>query len=604
MKYFTISKGLVLMTFILLSACGESDSGDGRDNDDVKSSLGDSCTKTADCEDGLHCRELVCVDDTTDPDGDAIDGDVSDGDATDGDVIDGDMTDGDAIDGDTIDGDLPDGDISDGDTSDGDDPLDGDVQADGDSPDGDLPDGDISDGDLTEGENHSGPAPGAIGAPCTHITAQQDCDSDWCLDKNSISPLLPDYEGEIEGGYCSVLLCQTDGSDNMCTEAMQAYCFSLYPFAGDTFATLGLCARTCSSVADCRPTDDQICFDTTALVDAGMAQALYDQYYPGDPKLCMPASLAQAALDAIGSADGDQADGDYPSCSGSCNVNSDTTSCVGDDLCICENGNWTFYTCDAVCDGDGKISDGCGDAGLAFDYCICVDVSTDGDEEVDIDDDCTGSCNPENTPFVCIDDMNLCTCDENGALETLNCEEICIEAGYSGATECGANPDSGMDTCWCYMAECASDADCIAKGMDYCVSLGDSTICANRCNLNLCYSTVACMNVGVGEGCGICFEQGQPACATSGEDCSAGTDGSQYCSDLCDLTTKSCYDACEAAPNSCAAGELCFPFAGDAQGTIVDGVCIDYGADCPYCTGADGDVDGDIDWDVDTDMEK
>lgn len=263
---------------------------------------------------------------------------------------------------------------------------------------------------------------------------------------------------------------------------------------------------------------------------------------------------------------------------------------------------------DQSTDGDVADGDAASDGDTVPDGDIAPDgdeVVADGDTEVDEEDPglCSGECNPETYPQVCIDEMNLCACDEAGALEALNCNDICLEADYCGATECGDNPDTGVDTCWCYTCECASDQDCVVKGMDYCVSLGESTVCASRCDLELCSDTVGCLNVGDGEGCGICFEQGKPACATSGEDCSAGEDGSRYCSNLCDLSTAACYDTCEAAPNSCATGELCFPLAGDTQGNIVDGVCIDYGASCPACGDVDGDVDSDIDNDADSDAD-
>ena len=48
---------VVLITFLMIISCGEG----------AKSGLGESCTKTADCKDGLKCILMVCdyvLDDT------------------------------------------------------------------------------------------------------------------------------------------------------------------------------------------------------------------------------------------------------------------------------------------------------------------------------------------------------------------------------------------------------------------------------------------------------------------------------------------------------------------------------------------------------------
>lgn len=90
----------ILMTLFLAASCGGGDDDDGGGNGDL-SREGESCSKTADCEEGLRCVQQECVQDgdTTDgdttPDGDTVDGDTADGDATDGDTTDGDTTTGD-----------------------------------------------------------------------------------------------------------------------------------------------------------------------------------------------------------------------------------------------------------------------------------------------------------------------------------------------------------------------------------------------------------------------------------------------------------------------------------------------------------------------------
>ena len=55
-------KGLVLLIFVLLFFVGSC----GGDDSSKKSGIGESCTKTSDCEDDLICIDLVCLDDPED----------------------------------------------------------------------------------------------------------------------------------------------------------------------------------------------------------------------------------------------------------------------------------------------------------------------------------------------------------------------------------------------------------------------------------------------------------------------------------------------------------------------------------------------------------
>jgi len=125
MRRTLITNISIVLAYALLTACSGNEAGG------VKSDLGESCTKTDDCESELRCVDLKCVKD------DAIDGDVINGD------VDGDVSDGDIINGDE-DGDVSDGDIINGD-EDGDD-------SDGDIINGDE-DSDVSDGDSTDGDD-------------------------------------------------------------------------------------------------------------------------------------------------------------------------------------------------------------------------------------------------------------------------------------------------------------------------------------------------------------------------------------------------------------------------------------------------------------------
>lgn len=274
--------------------------------------------------------------------------------------------------------------------------------------------------------------------------------------------------------------------------------------------------------------------------------------------------------------------------------------CGDSDECSCRDGN-VEYPIGNTREGDMPDDD---DPGAVLTDGEVIDGDTndgevvDGDAELDNEQFflCHGACNPQTYPLTCINDMNLCVCIEDGDLELLNCNEICIEADYPGSTECSGHPDTNMDTCYCYESECVSNSDCSDLGDDYVCLFG---FCQYRklCDLSLCQPTVGCMDVGVGEGRGICFMEDEPVCSSPGEDCSENQDGSRFCSDLCALTDAACYQSCEAIPNSCDEGELCFPLSGDAQGNIVSGVCIDHGADCPDVP-ADGDPDSDEDQEI------
>jgi len=298
--------------------------------------------------------------------------------------------------------------------------------------------------------------------------------------------------------------------------------------------------------------------------------------------------------------DGDDVvDGDQPfTCSGTCTANDST--CMGDDVCYCENGTWKTYTCTDVCAADGgKVSKGCGanaDMG-GKDYCLCELETVDGDDDTDtVNPDCSGSCDA-NFELKCTGANSLCTCNETSLeQEEVNCNTICVDAGYDGSQGCEENPQTGMDVCMCFEQGCTSDQDCISEGKDICVTMGDNSFCVDECAMNTCSATVGCMDAGIGDDCGICFDlQNANACDTDGATCE--TD--KLCTSVCGLYPNApvCVQTCEAAPSTCAADETCLPLATDAQGTIGSGACIAFSdLNCDTCgeqQATDGDVDGD-----------
>lgn len=143
-----------------------------------------------------------------------------------------------------------------------------------------------------------GSSGGGIGAACTGETAGQDCNSGYCLDSETVAMLL-DLELSIPGGYCSVFMCSVFEYDERCHSEIQGSCFSLYPFAGESFGSQGLCTRICDGDSDCRELDDQSCFDPQWFVEYGMSADTIETYFPDGYKVCLPDEVIQAAIDYL-----------------------------------------------------------------------------------------------------------------------------------------------------------------------------------------------------------------------------------------------------------------------------------------------------------------
>lgn len=290
------------------------------------------------------------------------------------------------------------------------------------------------------------------------------------------------------------------------------------------------------------------------------------------------------------------------SCDGSCENDNDT-KCLDDDLCFCDNGVWKVYSCAAVCSSENSISSGCGpnsDMG-GQDYCICeCSGCLDGDEDLEPEPICTGPCD-ENFELECTGSNTLCTCNEETLQqEEVNCTDICIDFGPNcGADGCSSSDDH--DVCYCYCTECQSDADCAYEGKDYCISLNNTTLCVDACEMNTCPGTndkVGCMDVGFGDGCGICWDlENAESCENNGQCCG----DNRVCNDVCGIYPEKpkCMQMCDAAPNTCKANETCMPLVTDEEGTIGAGFCIAWSdLNCDTCGEhmADGDEDSESDW--------
>lgn len=193
---------------------------------------------------------------------------------------------------------------TDGDTDGDDVTTDGDDETVVDGDDEVVVDGDdevVVDGDdevVVDGDDEvvaNPPADGETGAACE---AKEDCDDAYCVTQTGLADLGLTTD-PIPGGYCSALMCRVDGSGETCL-ADADFCFSLYPFKGDTFKAVGLCSRMCTSDADCRADGEQSCWDLNEMVDSGLDQAVYDELYK-DQYVCLPDSLItviKASLEA------------------------------------------------------------------------------------------------------------------------------------------------------------------------------------------------------------------------------------------------------------------------------------------------------------------
>jgi|GEM_PF-3020286 len=172
--------------------------------------------------------------------------------------------------------------------------VDGDDEAAADGDDDAAVDGDDEAVDGDDGPNP--PLTGQTGAACAD---KDECDDPYCVTKEALVSLGLTVEDEITGGYCSALMCQVDGSGETC-QADYDFCFSLFPFQGELMKAVGLCARNCSTDADCRADDDQSCWDLSEMVTSGLDQAVYEELYQ-DQHVCLPDSLIdtiKAALSA------------------------------------------------------------------------------------------------------------------------------------------------------------------------------------------------------------------------------------------------------------------------------------------------------------------
>lgn len=109
------------------------------------------------------------------------------------------------------------------------------------------------------------------------------------------------------------------------------------------------------------------------------------------------------------------------------------SSCVGDDVVkYCSGGKQSTIGCQGIC-GESRASLGCHYSSMTSrDTCFC-----EGEPP---------ACEVENE-LSCAPGIALGVCQQ-GLLVAMDCDEICVDAGYAGADDCGAG-QTGQDVCLC-----------------------------------------------------------------------------------------------------------------------------------------------------------
>ncbi len=297
--------------------------------------------------------------------------------------------------------------------------------------------------------------------------------------------------------------------------------------------------------------------------------------------VCVFLSLFVVACDSDD--DGTGAEGESEGegeCEGECDREAgDFIKCIESsvNVCVCDGGQWKKYDCAAMCEAEAKTSNGCGDAGLDYDYCICVFEGA---------TDCQGACTPETDEQFCNtqNENALCFCDpDSNEWVYLDCVDSCIDLGFLGSDECALGDIEGggqAEVCMCDPGVCFNDQECVDKQLgDICVMTAtEGTVCAYTCELAMCDCTAGteacvCDDVNLADGLkGACLDLDatDPSC-TVGEGC--GNEPDDWICLTDQSSKKYCMEYCTMNENPCEAGESCHALV-DQQDNIVGGVCL------------------------------
>jgi len=225
-------------------------------------------------------------------------------------------------------------------------------------------------------------------------------------------------------------------------------------------------------------------------------------------------------------------------------------SCEGETLAYCDGETTERWNCDDFCQGEGyAFASGCGyDASVSGDACLCEDDACTGGHDI-----CLGS-----------DYLETCTGSGAGTATTVDCWDVCQDAGYDSVAGCGAD-GSGGDACFCQNEVCGSNELTCADG---------------RCldTRYVCDGVVDCSSGDDEWGCAPTCVEGDSVCLSSYEleVCDGGEplvyDCDDFCrsegfdfADGCGYDGGSGYDSCYCAYEACASWEF----------QCDDGLCLD-----------------------------
>jgi len=187
-------------------------------------------------------------------------------------------------------------------------------------------------------------------------------------------------------------------------------------------------------------------YDLLALCEDGCEYSFYDCY-----DVCLEAGYGRS----IG-CDFDT-DTDQHAClctdETACDCSAGATDCWDSStLLTCDDGCfWTGYDCDDLCAASGwDSSSGCGyDFSAGEDTCFCEDDP---------------SCDCSSGETYCSSTYSISSCDDGCYWSVYDCDDVCVDAGWDHSSGCGWDSSSGEDTCFCEMnpmCDCTSgDLEC------------------------------------------------------------------------------------------------------------------------------------------------
>ncbi len=195
---------------------------------------------------------------------------------------------------------------------------------------------------------------------------------------------------------------------------------------------------------------------------------------------------------------------------------------------------------------------------------------------------CHGDCiYGDDRPF-CSTDTDLCWCDETDqTYGIVDCEQICRTEYQSYGGVCDYDDSVRHDRCLCPSSDfqCGSDAECEARGSNYCVGTTDDqgsffTFCMDACDIVSCdpgSDRIPCVDYGPpGQPLGACYDSESPGCDTPNEFC--GGDENHICLAF-QGGNPLCMERCEPIPNSCGGDILCIPLSNTQTGVLAGGGC-------------------------------